>query len=210
MAKARKPLAPESVKQVMEAIAAAKEEVLSQAAFDALINAKPEDLIAPDPDSEILKGNARASGGWIHSPAILELFAAADKRLTRVAEWMGMNVKRVDKVKANLLRGTKLLVLKPAQDGDLTAFPVVRSGNSVTINLIALLGEHGLTVDSGYRERYEIAYLPKESPLWPGLFLDLADVKERRKLSAAKKAAAQTDAKQEDATEAGTETGAEA
>lgn len=189
MANNHKRLDPEMVKQVMEAVAAAKEEVLSRSTFEALINTRPEDLIAPDPDSEVIKGNARAPGGWIHSPAILDLFASADKRLTRVSDWMGMSVKRVEKVKPNLVRGTKLLILKPAKEGDLTAIPVVRSGTSVTINLITLLGEHGLTVETGYRERFDIAYLPKESPLWPGLFLDLADVKERRRDSSPKKAA---------------------
>ena len=194
----------ELVKRMMEAVAAAKHEVLQKSALDALMNTKPEDLIGPDEDPEVIKGNARRSGCWVHSPAMVDLFAAADKRLTRVAAWADIKVKRVERVHARLVPGTKLVVLKGARADDLSALPVNRNGTTVTINLITLLSENGLTIETGYRERFEIAYIPKESPLWPGLFFDLGDAKERRKASA-KKAAAQTDAKQENATEASTE-----
>jgi hypothetical protein len=187
MAKERKRLALDALKRATDAVAAAKDVVLNKSALDALMNTKPEDLIAPDSDAEVIKGRAKRSGCWAHSPAMLDLFAAADKRLTRVANWAGMNVKRVEKVHARLIPGTKLVIIKAAPVEDLTAIPVNRYGTAVTINLISLLAEHGLTVETGYRERYDVAYIPRESPHWPGLVIDLTDVKERRLESESKK-----------------------
>lgn len=174
-------------KQLKRAAAAAKQEVLNRRAMEALLNTKPEDLIAANLDAEVIKGNARRSGCWIHAPGMVEFFAAADKRLTRVADWTTMEVKRVERVHANLVKGTKLVIIKPAPAEDLTAIPVNRYGYSATFNLITLLGEAGLTVETGYRERYEVAYIPKESPLWPGLVIDLSQIKERRLEPHAKK-----------------------
>jgi hypothetical protein len=35
-------------------------------------------------------------------------------------------------------------------------------------------------VDSGYRELYEVNYVPKSSPLWPALMINLGDRRDRR------------------------------
>lgn len=183
----RKGFDPETVKRVMEAAAAAKNEVLHQSALDALMNTTPEELIAPEKDPEVIKGNARRSGCWLHAPALLNLFAAADKRLTRVARLDKIEVRRVERVRPRLVPGTKLVILKAAHAEDLSAIPVNRYGRAVTVNLITLMSEHGLTVEPGYRERFEVAYIPEGSPHWPGLVFDLDDVKERRKESASKK-----------------------
>ncbi len=181
----RRNMDPELAKRVMEAAAAAKDEVLKQSTLDALMNTKPEDLIAPEDNPEVIKGNAKPSGGWISSPAMLEIFAAADKRLTRVAGWAGIQVKRVEKVHARLIPGTKLVVLKAAPGDDFKAIPVVRNGNNVTINLITLLSspKNRLTIETGYRERFDINYIPEGSLHWPGLVLDLGDPQEREKIS---------------------------
>lgn len=160
-----------------------REEKLAPSLYDALVNGRPEDLIQANPAAEVLKGTMRYSCGWLHGPAHLELLAAADRRLTRVAELSGMVVRKVERVRACLLRGTKVVVIHPVGDTDRTGEPVRRyDGNSSAwINLFALLGENGLTVESGYKERYEVSYIPKNSPFWPGLAIDLGQVKERRK-----------------------------
>ncbi|MFZ5816085.1 MAG: hypothetical protein ACOY93_12370 [Bacillota bacterium] len=157
-----------------------KEEGLTPEVLEALMNTKPQELIAPNANPEVIKGRARRPGGWLQGPALLELFASADRRLTRVAKLDKMDVKRVSRVHARLIPGTKIVILKAARADDLAATPVNRYGRTVTINLINLLAEHELTVQTGYKERFEIGYIPKGSPHWPGLFLNLADVKERR------------------------------
>lgn len=183
------PTDPKKEDLLAAANAAPGSEVLTKTTADALLNIKPEDMIAPSPDAEVIKGNAYRSGGWLHSPAHLELFAAADKRLLRCAAQMGMPVNRIDRVKAILVRGTKLVVIRPAAEGDLSAIAVSRSPKSsaVMINLVQLLAPAGLTVQMGWRERFEAAYVPKGSPLWPGLVIDLSQPTERRQEPVKKK-----------------------
>jgi hypothetical protein len=174
--------------QVIRAAVAAKEEILARSTVDALMNVRPEDLVEADPHSEVIKGPANRSGGWLHAPAHLALFAAADKRLTRVAHLDHIMVKKVERVLPKLIKGTRLLVIKAAQTEDLSAIPVNRYGASPAfINLISLLGEAGETVETGYRERFEVAYIPKSSPLYPGLVIDLSQPKERRQAPTIKK-----------------------
>ena len=137
----------------------------------------------------MIKGTAHRPGGWLHAPANLELFAACDRRLTRVAGWAGLNIKRVERVHPSLVRGTELLVIQAAATDDLTAVAVNRytGSSSIWVNLINLLSNAGLTVETGYRARYVVAYVPKGSPLWPGLVIDLSQSKERRVESGYKK-----------------------
>jgi len=182
-------LDPALVEQVKLAAAAAKEDVLSRRTLDALLNLSPADIIRRDPDSEVIKGNAHRPGGWLHAPANLELFAACDRRLTQVAGWATLNIKRVEKVTPVLVKGTKLLVIQAAATDDLTAVPVNRYAgtSSIWMNLVDLLSDAGLTVETGYRERFEVAYVPKGSLLWPGLVIDLSQSKERRVESGYKK-----------------------
>lgn len=188
MAGERKPLYPETIKRFMEAAAAAKEEVISKSALDALMNTQPEELIAPDAEGEVIKGKARPSGCWARSPALFEFCAAADKRLSLTGKWAGFEAKRIQKVQARLVPGARVVTIKPASVDDLTAIPVHRYGSGATINLVSLLGQHELKVETGWRERYDVAFIPKGSPHWPGLFIDLNAVKERRKESEPKKA----------------------
>lgn len=177
----------QEAQQVREAAAAAKEEVLSRKVLETLLKVKPEDLISPDAEAEVIKGNANRSGCWVHAPAMMEFFAAADKRLTRVANWSGMHVNQVEKVQAQLIKGTKLIIIKPAPVDDLTAIPINRYANAAMFNLVTLLAETGLKVQTGYRERFDVAYVPKESPLWPALLIDMGKLKERRMQPVSKK-----------------------
>jgi|GEM_PF-1305291 len=174
----------ELVKKVAEAAAAAKQEVLRKSALDALMKTAPEELIAPEEDPEVVKGNAKGPYCWIKSPAMMELYAATDQRLTRVAQLAGLQVKRVPKVHARLLPGTKLVTLKPTHGEDSTGIKVVRSGSNISINLISLLGDKELTIEHGYRELFKVFYIPEGTPHYPGLLIDLGDVLDRRKESA--------------------------
>ena len=158
------------------------EEVLHQNVLEALKNLSPDQLVTINPDTEVVKGKAYRSAAWLHGPAHLELLAMADKRLTKVANQGGNSINRVVKVKSYLVKGTKLLILKAAPADDLTAIPVNRyaGASSAWINLIDLLAQEGLTVDSNWKELYEVAFIPKSSPLWPGLLVDLSQKKDRR------------------------------
>lgn len=175
-----------------EPAAALMEEILDQTVQDALNSARLDQLIGPKPDQEVQKGTAYSSSGWLHSPAQLELLAQADWRLARVANLKRTDdaqINQVDRVEAKLVPGTKLLILRPALDQDLTAAPVNRyAGQSgAWINLFDLLKPAKLTVTTGYRQLYTVSYVPKTSPLWPALVIDLGKPLERRQQPKRKK-----------------------
>lgn len=158
------------------------DEVLSKGVMDRLLTATEADLIDAQPQAETRKGRAKPSGGWMHAPANLHIFAMADQRLTKIARALGMQVSKVLKVQAKVLKDSRLLILRPAGPNDLTAFEVQRysGGSGAWINLFDLLAPLGIVVDSGYRILYDAAFIPKESPLSPGLVIDLDQPKERR------------------------------
>ncbi len=179
---------------VKKAAATAIDEVINKSMADRLLGVRPEDLIAPNPQAEVVKGTARRSSAWLHSPAHLELLAIADKRLTRIAAQRGIIVNEVERVHATLIRGTRLVVIQPAGVNDLSALPVNRyeGTSSAWINLFTLLAPENLTVETGYKERFEVAYVPKGSPLWPGLVFDLGRPTGRRKTTRKKNQTQQT------------------
>jgi hypothetical protein len=191
-----KKLDPMMAEKLKQAAAAAKEDVLSRSAMDALLNATPEELISASPDPEVIKGNMNRPSCWIEGPAMVEFNAASDRRLTRVAGWDGINTKKVGRVHADLVPGTMLLVIRAALPTDLSAIQVNRYASATKFNLVDLLADQGLQVETNYRERYEVAYIPKASKLWPGLVIDLSQPKERR-ITSTKKAEAQTAAQQQ-------------
>lgn len=165
-----------------------RSEILDQATLDALNNADPDDLIGPMPYDEAPKGTAYESSGWLHSPAHLELLAMANSRLTRIAN-AGRNAdeevlaEQVDRVWARLIPGTLLLVIKASPHRDMTAIPITRyeGESSAWINLFPLLGPRRLKRDRGFRELFDILYVPESSRLWPALFLDLSKPQARRR-----------------------------
>lgn len=168
-----------------------KNQVLNQSVYDALMNVKPDQLKGISQNREVIKGTAQGPVCWLHSPAHLELLAVADRRLTRVGLLGGLKDKKVQRVTAQLIEGTRLLAIQASHSNDLTALPVnrYRGGTSAWINLIDLLAEDGLTVETGYRERYAVALIPEGSPLWPGLVIDLDEQLDRRLEPVKKKSA---------------------
>jgi len=154
---------------IQQAAAAAMQEVLSKTTLDALLNTSPAEVIKPTPEAETVKGSANRPGGWLYGPAQFGLFANADKRLTRLSAIEGRPLKQVEKVQPELIKGRTVLILRTAPAEDLTAIPVRRypGQSGAWINLYSLPGPAGLTVQTGYRELYDIAWVPKESPFWP-------------------------------------------
>jgi len=182
------PKAPKTPEEIQKDMASAMEETLSKFTVDALMNVKPEDLVSANPEAEVVKGTALKSCGYLHSPAMFELLAVADRRFTKVGNLAGIPGKKMERADARWIKGTKLIVIKAAPGTDLSATPVNRytGSSSAWINLVSLLAELGLTVETGYREKYDVAFVPKGSPLWPGLVIDLGK-SQGRSLEAKKK-----------------------
>lgn len=168
---------------------AAMKRVLGQSTKEILKNVTLADLIAPNAKSDAVKGNANEPGGWLHAPANLELFASADRGLTTVGNLDNIPGKQMERAMAWLVPGTHLLILKGAKAKDLSALPVNRwaSASGAWINLFTLLADAGLTVETGWRERYDIAYVEEDSPLYPALVMDLSQPVERRAEPVSKK-----------------------
>lgn len=192
---AKPELTPAAKVRAEEIGAAAMKEVLSKSVMDIFLNLKPEDILAPDPDAEIIKGNAHQPAAWAHAPAHYEFNAASDNRLLRCAKLAGIPGNQVQRVHANLIRGTDMVVVRPADPNDTTALPVNRyAGNtSAWVNLITLLAQYGLTIDTGYKELYYTMYVPKGSPLWPGIFMNVGKYVKRRKESNVAEGESETD-----------------
>lgn len=174
--------------------AAAMKEVLSKSVQDIFLNLQPHDILSPDPDAEIVKGNENQPSAWGHAPAHYEFNATSDRRLLRCAKLAGIPGNEVVKVHGRLIKGTDLVAVIPADPNDTTAIPVNRyAGNSSAwVNLITLLAQYGLTIDTGYKELFYTAYIPKGSPLWPGIFMDVGKSVKRRKEAAPAEGESQT------------------
>ncbi len=141
------------------------------------------DLIPHDPHADVLRANQYASGGWLHSPAQLQLFANTDERLTQVAHQLGMMCREVKRVLAYRVPDEKVAYIFPTWDEDPEGIEVRRYGSATWINLITLLGPANLTVETGYRERYEVNLSRPDDAVYPALKLDMRRVLERRKTS---------------------------
>lgn len=168
--------------EIEKIAAAALDEIIDPSVADLLKKVRPEDLVGTTPDAEVPKTTALPPTAWLESPGGLKLLAAAYTRLVRSA---GPGVKHVLRVHAHFVKGTKLLVIRPAADNDLTAYEVrrYRSSAGAAVNLSRLLLEHKTAVETGWKERFEVAYIPKGSPLGAGLFINLDAVKERTRTS---------------------------
>jgi hypothetical protein len=180
--KDKKPLAPEEVQKIKEAAAAAKEDILSASFLDAVLNVDPNNLITAEPDPDLKKGNAKGSAGWMHGPGNFEMFSIAVRRLVKVSNDQGIQGNRVERVQVFVIPNTKIMVIKGAPANDHTAVEVTRykGSNSLWINCFNALAKAGLTVDSGWKELYNVVYLPKASPLYPGLGINLDDRRDRQ------------------------------
>lgn len=175
--------------KIVQAAAAAKEEVLSKRVLDLVMNADPDKLTSATETAELSKGNTNGAVCDIHSPANVELFAVACKKLNRAARLDGLNATQVERVHAKLIPGSRVIVIKAASKDDTTAYRVNRyDGSSAAwINLFPLLAQEGLTLESGYKTRFDVLFIPQGSKLWPGLIIDLDQPLERSLESSAKK-----------------------
>jgi hypothetical protein len=84
---------------------------------------------------------------------------------------------------------SNVVLIKPAGELDVTAFEVgyYKGAAGGAVNLYDLLGPSRTTVQTGYRQRYDVHLVPKTSSLFPGLLIDLDDPKERKTVTRNKK-----------------------
>jgi hypothetical protein len=181
--------------QIRDAAAAAMEETISKSALEAVLNVDPKTLFTSEPDPDLRKGTAKGSKTWVHAPGQVELLALAASRLVKVSNQQGIPGNRIEKVQAYVIPGSKVLVIKGAPATDLTAITIRRrkKSSSVWINCFTALAKAGLTVDTGYMELYNVAYLPNNSPLWPGLLIDFGSRLDRQVEPPPKKKAKKTE-----------------
>lgn len=165
-----------------QAAAAADEEVIDSSFADLLKNARPEDLMGVNPATEERPATSLPSSCWIHGPGRVELLSVAYSRLVKTA---GKGVKYVDRVYAEILKDSKVLVMRPAPDTDTTAYEVKRydGASSAIVNLSKLLRQHKLAVATGWKEHYTVAFIPAGSALGKGIAINLGAVKERSRTS---------------------------
>jgi len=178
---------PPAVQKPQPAPANVPEETLEQSVIDALNNVTRDQLFGPDTEAEAIMGTAYPSSAWVHAPGNVEFLAVSADRLTRVANLEREKhnlplVDYVDRVQGRIVPGTKLLAVMAAPDTDLTATPVKRynGDSSAWANFGELLASRKLAVDTGYRQLYNVAFVPKTSPLWPALLIDLSKPLDRR------------------------------
>lgn len=149
---------------------------------DLLSGVTEKDLRGPDPTAETLKGNTTTPGVWVHSPAVFKLSALATRRLIKVARMSGMGDTQVTRVHARLVGDSNTVLIRPADPLDVTAYEVAYypGASGGVINLYTLLGPARCTVETGYRQRHDVHLIPKGSPLWPGLLVDMDEPKDRK------------------------------
>lgn len=171
MAKSPDEANDKSPRSLAEAAALALEETKQKATTS-------NKFIYNNQEKEIIKGNQRSPGGWLHGPAHLEMFKAGYDRLVRVSNMSGNPRKSVQFVRAARLKGTKKIYVWPVEADTLDAIEVTGTHRSAWINLISLL-ESDSFVATGRRERYALN-LTGDGPEGPAVVMDLGRPLESR------------------------------
>lgn len=138
-----------------------------------------DELIFNNQQAELLNRNQYESGGWLHSPANLQLFARSVKQLVGLNRALSIDEKWVPYVRAARPKGKDIVYIYPTDEHDPNKIDVHKRDGNAWINLRSLLEPSHHTVELGYRVRYEIVAV-NDSPVGPALKLDLAKEVERR------------------------------
>lgn len=132
------------------------------------------------PDAEYLTAAMNSPGGWMYGPAMFQFFASGVLLLEKLGVRM-LGTNTVERVRACLIEGTKHVYIVPTAADDQKGIKVTRYSDQTWINLVKLLAPAGIRVKSGCRERYDLS-LEEASPVGPALFLNLAQMQERRRV----------------------------
>jgi hypothetical protein len=134
-------------------------------------------------------------GGWVHSPAALELFATALQRLLELAQARKVDLgpeQKVTMLRAARKVGDTRVWLYPTNWDDPHGIPVKESSGRTTANLYDFMAEAGWLVEVGHSERHALQNATKTDPAGEhALWFDITAPLER-KLNAKGRAAART------------------
>jgi hypothetical protein len=142
----------------------------------------------PDPKRKLItntrrrnvqKGNMKDPGGWLHAPAMLEIFRTAEWKLEELTELREGARRAVERLRASRFEGDKRVYLYPTDAQDVDGIELKRYRGKVTVNLIEFLIEGNLTVPTGYKELYDLVQVGKESPVGHALVMDLEKPRDR-------------------------------
>lgn len=138
----------------------------------------------------VAKGKAyKTAGGWIHAPALLEIFKKTQVVLAQIAAMRGLLLGQVKVVRLARIRGEKRIYIIPVSEGDPDAIEIKHYSGKKSINMIEFLADDDLAVPTGYKERYLLQVVTADdgSPVGPALLLDLDKPLERQFVGRKKK-----------------------
>ena len=138
------------------------------------------ELVYNSKATELINRNQYTNGGWLHSPAQLELFARSIKFLIKLNRARGIDANWVPYVRAARLKGEDIVYVWPTDEKDEDKIEVRPRSAHAWINIRSLLEPSFHTVEQGYRVRYEIVADDK-SPVGPALKFDLSKPLERKR-----------------------------
>ena len=127
----------------------------------------------------VIKGNQKRPGCWLVGPATMTLFKSTDHHLLKVAALRELHVGEVQKVRLLRELGSKLIHIIPTHELDIDGLDINRHKGKIWVNIIDFLAEDHLTVEYGYKERYDLVLAPT-SKVGPCLLLDLTRMLERK------------------------------
>lgn len=141
-------------------------------------------------------------GGWLHSPAALELFALTIDRLLELAAARKVDLgpeQKISMLRAVRRAGGKRVWIYPTHWNDPQGIPVKEVSGRMTANLYDFMAEAGWLVEIGHSERYALQDAVAEDPAGEfALWFDV-DAPQERKLNSKGRAAARTKAEKAEA-----------
>lgn len=139
-----------------------------------------KDLVYNRKQADLKNKNQYANGGWLHSPAMLQLFSRSLKYLIELNRKRGVDSMWVPYVRAARPRNQDIVYIYPTDERDEDKLEVKKRDSHAFINVRSLLEESHHTVEWGYRVRFEIVPAGEDSPVGPALMFDLSKPVERK------------------------------
>jgi hypothetical protein len=138
------------------------------------------EIVFNKPDAEFTHGNEGGDECWLYSPAQLRILKVSERLLKKVYEERGPVVSRVERVRAAMVKGSETVYIVRCDKDDPEGLQILRSRAGTSVNIITLLGPMQLTVPTGYRHKFAVTRVGKESPVGPALAFDPSQVLERK------------------------------
>lgn len=145
-----------------------------------------------------LRRGLQGCGGWLDSPANLQLFALAVQRLLELAQARHVDLgpeQKVTKLRAARKTGDNRVWLYPTDWDDPQGIPLKEQSRRMAANLYDFMAEAGWLVEIGHSERFALQDAKPEDPVGENaLWFDVTAPLER-KVNSKGRAAARSKAK---------------